>query len=82
MSNIRWRIVSRDFGKAQFMMECEHGTHHGREVLECARSLWRQPAAGCMWQWDGNKQAPTITPSIDCKGGCGRHFTMKQGIPQ
>ena len=79
---MKWRIELRDADKAFLYMECEHGTHHGREALECVRSLWQQPATGCMWQWDGNVERPTITPSIDCKGGCGRHFTMVKGIPQ
>lgn len=74
-----WRIQPRDHGKARLLIECDKGNNHGRAVRECARSLWQQPASGCMWQWDGNTEQPTITPSIDCKGGCGRHFTMTKG---
>lgn len=47
---------------------------------ECMWPLWRKPAEGATWQWDGNYEAPTISPSIDCKGGCGRHFTITGGI--
>lgn len=25
-------------------------------------------AVGASWQWDGNKEKPTITPSINCAG--------------
>jgi hypothetical protein len=79
---MNWRIVPRSFGKATLYIECEHGgVDHGRGVRECARSLWQQPASGCMWQWDGNVERPFITPSINCQGGCGRHFTMKAGEP-
>lgn len=80
--NLVWRIEPRPGGKAMFFMECPLGTDHGRGVAECARSLWSLPAQHPMWQWDGNFQQPTITPSIDCKGGCGRHFTMTKGVPQ
>lgn len=82
MSQLNWRIVPREHGKATLLVECDRGAHHGRETLECPRSLWQQPAAGCMWQWDGDVELPTITPSIDCKGGCGRHFTLIQGVPR
>jgi hypothetical protein len=80
---VKWRIELREHGKARLLIECEHGgLDHGRGVRECARSLWQRPAAGCMWQWDGNVEAPSISPSIDCQGGCGRHFTMRAGVPQ
>lgn len=85
---MKWRIVLRAHGKANLFVECVRGVDHGRGVLECARSLWRQPAVATgdppkatMWQWDGNVSAPTISPSIDCQGGCGRHFTMTNGVP-
>lgn len=88
MADLKWRIVAREHGKARFLMECERGCDKGRPgVLECERSLWQKPPAAsngvpAMWQWDGNVEAPTITPSIDCQGGCGRHFTMVQGAPR
>jgi hypothetical protein len=46
---------------------------------ECRQSLWSKPAAGAMWHWDGNVENPTISPSIDCQGGCGRHFNVVNG---
>jgi hypothetical protein len=39
----------------------------------------RHPAANGVWWWDGNTEHPTITPSIDCRNGCGRHFVMTKG---
>jgi hypothetical protein len=37
---------------------------------------------GCSWQWDGNADAPTILPSIDCRvadGCCGWHGWVRAG---
>jgi len=41
----------------------------------------------CVWQWDGNMEHPTITPSINCiaekdgkpTGGCGWHGYITNG---
>jgi hypothetical protein len=87
MVDLKWRIEPRENGKAHFLIACEHGVDHGGAEPECARSVWRGPPAAesgvaVMWQWDGDLTAPSISPSIDCKGGCGRHFTMVGGIPR
>lgn len=42
----------------------------------------------CVWQWNGNLEKPTITPSINCiaekdgkpTGGCGWHGFIDNGI--
>lgn len=31
------------------------------------------------WNWDGNKTAPTFTPSINCEGYCGWHGYIRNG---
>jgi hypothetical protein len=31
------------------------------------------------WDWDGNKENPTFSPSINCSGHCGWHGYIKQG---
>lgn len=31
------------------------------------------------WQWDGNVYAPTLTPSINCVGGCKWHGFLTKG---
>lgn len=36
-------------------------------------------AVGASWQWDGNQDAPTITPSIDCSKVCGWHGFLEAG---
>lgn len=84
---MKWRIVPRRGGGAisYLLLACEHGVNHGGSERECLFPLWRnQPTdneGAKVWQWDGNSEAPTITPSIDCKGCCGRHFTMNKGEP-
>jgi len=72
----RIRVVDTEAGRARLVLKCSQTS-----VGECQFPLWRRPAEGTMWQWDGNAEKPTITPSIDCKGGCGRHFTMINGEP-
>lgn len=40
-----------------------------------------KPGAGRpSWTWDGNADAPTLTPSIDCQGGCGWHGYLTAGV--
>lgn len=42
----------------------------------------------CIWKWDGNRERPTITPSINClaekdgqpAGGCGWHGHITNGV--
>lgn len=46
-----------------------------------------QPDARCIWKWDGSRECPTITPSINClaekdgkpAGGCGWHGFITNG---
>jgi hypothetical protein len=80
-ATIKFRVVERDAGRAFLYLACEHGCNHGGGQRECAFGLWTSPARNKTWQWDGNVERPTITPSIDCQGGCGRHFTMVNGVP-
>jgi Family of unknown function (DUF6527) len=34
---------------------------------------------GAGWAWDGDTDAPTLTPSINCVGGCGWHGFITDG---
>lgn len=39
-------------------------------------------SVGNGWTWDGNEEAPTLSPSIHCdptKGGCGYHGYIRAG---
>lgn len=31
------------------------------------------------WDWDGNREAPTFSPSINCGGHCGWHGYLRAG---
>lgn len=31
------------------------------------------------WDWDGNHEAPTFSPSINCEGHCGWHGYIRAG---
>jgi uncharacterized protein DUF6527 len=81
-----FRIERRSQGQypgfGRLYLECSRGMDHVAGKKECPFSLWGHAPSGAMWQWDGNEQAPTIAPSIDCRGGCGRHFMMVQGVPK
>jgi hypothetical protein len=80
---LKYRIVPREGDLAWLRVECPNGVQRpGATTRECQFSLWRRPAEGVMWQWDGNTEKPTISPSVNCHGGCGRHFTMIQGEPK
>lgn len=70
------RVLPRHEDRARLAVNCSRGTGG-----ECLFSLWQRPASGAMWQWDGNTEKPTITPSIDCRD-CGRHFTVVAGNAQ
>jgi hypothetical protein len=61
--------------KAHLRIKCDL-SHEGA----CRFSLWQKAASGIMWQWDGNVEQPTITPSVACNGGCGRHWVITKGV--
>lgn len=56
---------------------------------ECTVPISPQKTArGATWRWDGNRDAPTLTPSINClaqlengqpAAGCGWHGFLKNG---
>lgn len=31
------------------------------------------------WEWDGNRESPTFSPSLDCSKHCGWHGYIKNG---
>lgn len=35
---------------------------------------------GAGWSHDGNDDAPTLTPSVNCVGGCGWHGFIRAGV--
>lgn len=38
------------------------------------------PASHPSWHWDGNVETPTLSPSINCIGGCGWHGFLQAGV--
>lgn len=83
MPELKWRIKDLGHGKGAIFLACEAMgvLHADSQQRECRFSIWDRPAQGCMWQWNGDTVGPTITPSVNCHGGCGRHFTMTNGVP-
>ncbi len=75
-TSIQFRIKQSqsDPTRGKLVLTCDKTTGG-----ECEFPLWSGPAGGVMWHWDGNVEQPTISPSIDCKGGCGRHFSIISG---
>jgi hypothetical protein len=75
---VKFKVIPTKDDRALLRLECPRGPEGG-----CDFPLWQRPArdnnGAKVWQWDGNVEAPTISPSIDCKGGCGRHFVMSGG---
>lgn len=76
---IRYRIEERpqepdkSLMKAFLVIECDKCTEGC-----CRLSLWSKPQSGIMWNWDGNREAPTVVPSINCNN-CSRHFSIIKG---
>lgn len=70
--------IDRREGVAFLHVLCPHTS-----MGYCEFKVWRKPARvpDLRWHWDGSEHAPTISPSVDCKGGCGRHFTVTSGVP-
>lgn len=43
------------------------------------RCALQKPAETPSWGWDGNMQAPTLRPSVNCISGCGWHGWVTNG---
>lgn len=56
------------------------GCPRGRDEC-CVPIAPQKNGAGASWKWDGERDAPTLTPSINCNGkaGCGWHGWLKRG---
>lgn len=67
-------ITDRDDGKF-ILFICPNGQRCGVDISEAPRGTGDPPE----WGWDGNYDAPTLTPSINCIGGCGWHGFITKG---
>ena len=45
----------------------------------CSIPITQEPAANRKWDWDGNWEEPTISPSIGCDARCGWHGHIIKG---
>ena len=71
------------------------GRHPRLEPVTCARLLiaegphsaahgvkrdpQNQNGGRAQWDWDGNREAPTLSPSINCESHCGWHGYIRAG---
>lgn len=46
----------------------------------CSIGITRGEARHPNWHWNGNKEAPSISPSIGCDNRCGLHVNIVEGI--
>ncbi|RZJ85177.1 MAG: hypothetical protein EOO64_01575 [Massilia sp.] len=80
---MKWRIEVREPDRLHGYLVAECGVNSSNScrwsISRLAVENGRQEPG--VWQWDGNVDAPTLSPSIFCHGGCNRHFTMVAGVP-
>lgn len=48
----------------------------------CGRDGWLpfRPESSPSWEWDGDRDAPTLRPSVLQVGGCGWHGWLRAGV--
>lgn len=56
------------------LAESQHTQTHGIK-----RDGQNQNGGRAQWDWDGNREAPTFTPSINCEKYCGWHGYIRAG---
>lgn len=74
---LNFRVIPRSGkGKAFLLVKCALNMDG-----ECRFPLAPKRIPEFVWEWDGNIAKPTISPSIVCRMiGCGRHFTVIDGV--
>lgn len=82
-----------DAAPARFTFRCVHDNrdrHPSLPVVQCAKLLiagatdikrdgQNQNGGRAQWDWDGNREAPTFAPSINCENSCGWHGYIRNG---
>lgn len=66
------RSSSDDPARILFICPCGCGDHTGVPVRP-------ESTPGPVWTWDGNRDAPTLTPSLQRVGGCNWHGFLTAG---
>jgi len=54
--------------------EGPHSAAHGVK-----RDGQNQNGGRAQWDWDGNRETPTLSPSINCESHCGWHGYIRNG---
>jgi len=62
-------VKEGDVRRLRIFYECPRGNTCGVPV----------EGPGQHWQFDGNRDTPTLTPSINCVGGCLWHGWIRNG---
>jgi len=44
------------------------------------KHAWRDPGERPVWEWNGSKDKPTLTPSVQRTEGCKWHGWLKGGV--
>jgi hypothetical protein len=79
-----WQIrVVDDYRVQQAVPELFIGCPNGKGLCCHPIAPGVPNANGAVWSWDGNRELPTLSPSIFCvpeKGGCGFHGFLSAGV--
>lgn len=67
-------FISAEGTQIQFMCPCGCGAER---ILSIGTS---KPAQGPSWQWDGNRERPTLSPSIRDISHCKWHGYLRAGV--
>lgn len=74
-----FRCVVRNRGRHPKLEEVECGELLIAEATDIKRDPQGQNGGSPQWNWDGNREAPTFSPSINCEKHCGWHGYIRGG---
>ena len=78
-----WALILKNEGDAQpYMLAfgCPCGRTDSLHSYNCYLDLeGHAPEGRPSWAWDGNWEAPTLSPSIQRHGGCEWHGFLRKG---
>jgi uncharacterized protein DUF6527 len=66
--------VPRSHCAKLLIAEGPHSAAHGVK-----RNGRNQDGGRAQWDWDGNRDAPTLAPSVNCESACGWHGYIRAG---
>ncbi len=73
-------LFSGENGTAMFLNEFKRLLFKCPGCGEVASIPISMEGSGKDWKWDGNKESPTLNPSIHSVGCCGWHGWLRGGI--